>query len=730
MARRAGVLAVVLAGIAAGAVPAVADYTPAGEARNYSKIDERFRYESGTPAYQAMLRERGAAEEAELMRRRTTDPERDSTGNLCASHMDGCAGDVRFFSWQTDGFGVRRALTFVARNGGVISAHLWYTAYGPAVRPAIVITTGSVQAPEELYAYAATTLAKRGYVVLTYDVITQGSSDNRGEGPDSGYYQAQSPDAFVDGTVDALDFLLSSPAHPYRPRFPSTKLDRSASLQADHNPKQLRRVAARLSAPYNPVSPMVDPTRIGIAGHSLGAFGVSRVAADDPRVKAVVAWDNLSVGGASAFGPTAPIPPRVPALGMSNDYGLTPTPYQSAPDPQGKNIASRQFSAKGVDSMQVNLRGGTHYEYSYIPNPGFGATLRGMDMAAWYTAAWFDRYVKGDPSAESRLLTTRWLADARTKEIDPGADGNMFSDYFASRVDLRRAGGQRVTCESLRAGKAGCPALAPDVCTMPSYSYLAEAQTKDGAPPPPTVSCPAGRSLAIGEPPGFDPRLVLRAPRLASDSGRASTFEVAVRPRSAAAAATVERYELQVLRGGRWRALGPATGIPRVRFRGVDGAQYDFRARARGRGTAAGPWLRARTIVPRDDRLRRTRGTLRLAPNPLFAGGWARRWAPGAYRGSLTVAGRRGATMTYRFRGRHVYVVGRRGPLGGLALAVLDGRPRLVSFGAARTADRRVVASLAARGRGVHTLRLLSLSRRAPGSRGTQVAIDALAVAR
>jgi hypothetical protein len=138
----------------------------------------------------------------------------------------------------------------------------------------------------------------------------------------------------------------------------------------------------------------------------------------------------------------------------------------------------------------------------------------------------------------------------------------------------------------------------------------------------------------------------------------------------------------------------------------------------------------ARTLVPRDDRLRRARGTLRLAPNPRFAGGWARRWTSGAYRGSLTLARRRGATMTYRFRGRRVFVVGPRGPLGGLALAILDGRTRLVSFGAARSADRRVVASLATRGSGLHTLRIVSLSRRAPGSRGTRVAIDALAVQR
>ena len=41
----------------------------------------------------------------------------------------------------------------------------------------------------------------------------------------------------------------------------------------------------------------------------------------------------------------------------------------------------------------------------------FPATLRGADEIDWYTTAWFDKYVKGDPSADSRLLTNRWHSD-------------------------------------------------------------------------------------------------------------------------------------------------------------------------------------------------------------------------------------------------------------------------------------------------------------------------------
>ena len=81
------------------------------------------------------------------------------------------------------------------------------------------------------------------------------------------------------------------------------------------------------------------------------------------------------------------------------------------------------FSKAGVDTGELVVRGGTHYEFSFIPTPAFGATLRGIDLTAWYTTAWMDRYVKGDRGATDRLLTTRWRSDAREAAVDPGTTG-------------------------------------------------------------------------------------------------------------------------------------------------------------------------------------------------------------------------------------------------------------------------------------------------------------------
>ena len=123
----------------------------------------------------------------------------------------------------------------------------------------------------------------------------------------------------------------------------------------------------------------------------------------------------------------ADAPITKPALGMSADYGLTPTPFTADPDPLAKSQASLAYSAAGVDTGELVIRGGTHYEFSFIPNPAFGGTLRGIDQVAWYTTAWFDKYVKRDSSADKRLLTTRWHNDAAEAAIDPDRDGNLFS---------------------------------------------------------------------------------------------------------------------------------------------------------------------------------------------------------------------------------------------------------------------------------------------------------------
>src|SRR5947209_11799997 len=386
----AGFLAAVALGVRAPA--ALAQCNPVVEQQNFSKTEERQTIYT-TPQYQALLAQVSAQNLQDALAIKQNDPERQFYTDVCWQEGSGCAGDARLYDWGPKDYGMVRTVLYTARDGATISGHVWATKAGPAKRPLIVLTEGSVQADETLYWYAAQALAKDGYVVVTWDAQGQGRSDTNGEAPDANEgFPAQSDGRpFFDGTEDAIDFALSTPSHPYEP-VPS------CSSGTSHAPKQDRRVRAGLDAAYNPFWRMLDPRRIGLAGHSYGAAGVSYIGQWDPRVKAIVAWDNLGPpdpnrpfnGGPieqpSPANPAArSVPPITkPALGMSADYFLTPTPYTSDPDPLAKSPESLAYTGAGVDTGEIIIRGGTHYEFSWIPNTAFGATLRGADEVAWY----------------------------------------------------------------------------------------------------------------------------------------------------------------------------------------------------------------------------------------------------------------------------------------------------------------------------------------------------------
>ncbi|MDT4916682.1 MAG: hypothetical protein QOH89_1382 [Pseudonocardiales bacterium] len=510
MAARTSVRIAALATVAVAAFGAsaagAASLDPKVEAQNFSITLQRPK-EVSKFAYESLLARVGYQNYQHALKYQLTDPQRAFASDLCWNGFNGCAGDVRLYNWANKHYGIVRPVLFTARNGATLSGHVWATVGGPAERPGVVITNGSVQADEQMYWYAAQVLAKAGYVVLTFDPQGQGQSDTAGEGVDAfeGVPAQSDGRPFYDGAEDAINFFLSTPAHPYRP-VPSCLTGTS------HATKQVNRVNRGRNAAYNPFWQLLDPTRLGLAGHSFGAAGVSYIAQWDPRVDAVVAWDNL--GGPAARGGAIPghggslgelgcpanpanrttVPITKPGLGISADYGLPATPNLSVPDPQAKSVWSHEYSAAGVDTGEIIIRGGSHLDFSYIPLAALGASLRGPDLTDWYTTAWFDKYVKGDPGADARLLTDRWQHDAPEAAVDPNHDGNAFSFYYDSRLDVTLDGGTRWTCEQLR---AGCAGLAPDGGPE-AYSYLSIATTPDAVAGPGTlITAPGPNSIYL-----------------------------------------------------------------------------------------------------------------------------------------------------------------------------------------------------------------------------------------
>lgn len=453
------------------AVPAAQAFDPAAEIANYAKTLERSRVVL-QPSYQLALRTatvEGVAAFAAIL---ATDPAR-SPLTLCATRLDACAGDVRLYGWGRHKGEEVRTVRFTARTGALLSGHVWsYTPpsedAAPRKRPGLVITPGSVQVTDEMYWWAAQTLARHGYEVLSFDIQSQGRSDTLGAGPDI-FTNAlpQSYPSFVENTEDALRFLRSTPSSPYTPVTTRTACGTPVGAASVAALQRTRAGAGRAEA-YNPFHAVLQRDNIALAGHSYGTLGMGSIGQCDDSVRATVSWDYLRAGPGVVDGQKLPAP-RVPGLGFSQDYGLPATPFFSDPDPEGKSTGFKRYLARGVDVMQINLRGAAHTDYSFLPDPAFGASLRGLDVVTWYTLAWLDRYLKHDKSALSRLLTDRWRNDRPGAAVDLRSDGNLFSFYYRSKMALTvrtrkparkgRRGklvAKKVTCDDLR---KGCSAL-------------------------------------------------------------------------------------------------------------------------------------------------------------------------------------------------------------------------------------------------------------------------------
>jgi hypothetical protein len=374
--------------------------------------------------------------------------------------------------WTAAGRGRATSVKFRSLDGAQLRGFVFEppaSAGRPAAGyPGVVITDGSIQGYQELYFWAAEGLAEAGYMVMTYDPQGQGNSDLLPAKCRPSAAQLRSGSLcqgvpyqqnynFFQGAEDSLSFFLSTPDKPY-------------------------------GGSHNPWYAGLNAGDVGIAGHSLGAAGVTEVGQCDRRVKTIVAWDNLgqatfpckdSVTVPAAYQSTL----HAPALGLNNDYFFNPQPMSSPPDPHAKDAGFQQLTSAGLDSMIVSLRGATHLTYTYVPYV-LPASELGERFAFYYTLAWFDRYLRGDSAGFNRLIATRYdtsadvhsigagiysAAKASAHPTDPYAgnvpytiDGipvaNSVSFYYESEYSLTGPSGGRVMCSDLR---AGCPVNPP-----------------------------------------------------------------------------------------------------------------------------------------------------------------------------------------------------------------------------------------------------------------------------
>lgn len=425
------------------------------EAQNFAKVGEAPAQQTADADFNSRLAEQSAANFQEYQTRPLSDPHWQSDGNVCATWGQNCVGDPFRYpgsdSWY-DEIGDVTPINFYDAEGARLNGRVWAPKNPPTGKtyPAIVIINGSVQAPETLYWWAVQLLVSNGYLVMTFDPRGQGRSDN--QTPDGQQGSNANSVVFRRNLIDAIEFFYSTPNQPYVHNLPNTPGHTSDNGLA-------------ATTAFNPIHALFDRDRLGIAGHSLGATGVSVVQGEEDwagtmltenPVKAMVAWDNLMLAS-SLDG--IDVTPRVPSMGQAGDYFLSPTPYQAPPDAEEKTQGFNLWRDAGVPSMQVNIAGASHYEWSLLPQfptsawePGKILAADGSEagtgwaqpVAQYYTLAWFDRWLKlpdetGYDTADARLLNDDLWRD-------------RLSWHFLSKRAYPLRDGVTVACEDIAAG--------------------------------------------------------------------------------------------------------------------------------------------------------------------------------------------------------------------------------------------------------------------------------------
>jgi hypothetical protein len=205
----------------------------------------------------------------------------------------------------------------------------------------------------------------------------------------------------------------------------------------------------------------------------------------------------------------------------------------------------------------------------------------------------------------------------------------------------------------------------------------------------------------FNRPCGVLPVVDLRAPALASAASTGPRITLKWGATSATTAA-VKTYTVQVKRTSagshRWRTLARVTTKRSLRFRGTEGATYEFRVSATSINGLAGKWATATTVIPSRTRVSRARysGPWRLAR---YRDGW----------NGHALIGSQGATFTLTYRGAGVALIGDISPQGGRAKVTINGRSHTIDLHARRTHARHVLFRVKLRaGRHRLVIRVLS----------------------
>jgi dienelactone hydrolase len=371
------------------------------------------------------------------------------------------------------------------RYGARISGHVWAPKAGTpgAPYPAVVFVNGAGDSEQEYWSFGQD-LAEHGYVVLTFDPQGAGASDAAPDpkycDPNGAWRKPQEMGVTEHGTCAGQNGDEVSSTVGQVPGVADlvvgghTGQQGTLDVQTLYEELEPNFVFGALDAhdflvsPASPARRLVDARRIGVIGHSLGAYAAALTANGDPRRRFAVgvAMDSYAhvMHG---------VVPRVPTMHLQSEQELLAGPRLAAPPPTALHATRADYALavkRRLPAFYGVLAGSTHQEFAYVgPEAHLPASSAGQRVATYFALAWLDRWLKGDRTATRRVFAARYDGSVDTSAIGLGhwdattqanrpyllagiAVRDTLSRYYVSRADLD---GRR--CADLR-DPPGCQA--------------------------------------------------------------------------------------------------------------------------------------------------------------------------------------------------------------------------------------------------------------------------------
>jgi pimeloyl-ACP methyl ester carboxylesterase len=316
------------------------------------------------------------------------------------------------------------AAQYPNRYGAMISAHLW--APPPTVggrRPAVIFLNGAGEAEEDYWSFAED-LAEHGYVVMTFDPQGAGKSEaapnpqDKYCDPNGAWREPQEMgvretgdcagqnDNGLDSTTGQVPGVVDIVVGGHTGQQGTTDVQDIYDKLSPNLIFGAFDARAWMASPANPWRDRIDFARVGVMGHSLGAYAAAMVANGDPlhRFRAGVSLDSYAhlMHG---------VQPRVPTLYEQSEQEMLSGPRLAAPPPTALHATRQDYTAfvgRRVDTMYVVLRASNHSEFAYSgPERPAPASRAGQRVATYFALAWLDRRLNGG-HADARLLAERF----------------------------------------------------------------------------------------------------------------------------------------------------------------------------------------------------------------------------------------------------------------------------------------------------------------------------------